>query len=256
MLMSARSTEDQLISVLADRVEALKAENASLNASLLDGCTLLYFDIPGRGESIRIALTIAHVQFTDKRLTGDEWRSSFKPTSAWGQLPMLQLKDGTMLAQSTAILRFIGRNTDSYPTDAKLSAHCDEFVDSVDDLANKVNAVGRGLELSEKELKRGEACKAGGEIYAYLQKIDQYVASHGSEGHCIGKSLTIADVLLYAMTSHVVSGFFDGVSEEVLNSFPHIQGCRRMVASIPAVAQKYTTPGPLERAFNSAKDLS
>ena len=75
---------------------------------LLKGATLMYFGIPGRGESVRLALAISGIEFIDKRIPFPEWRE-LKPTTPWGSMPVLQLTDGTTIAQQRALLRAVGR---------------------------------------------------------------------------------------------------------------------------------------------------
>ena len=57
-----------------------------------------YFDAYGRGESVRMILWKAGVQFEDIRVTGPTWhelRDSGR--LRFGQMPMLELDDGTCL---------------------------------------------------------------------------------------------------------------------------------------------------------------
>ena len=62
-----------------------------------------YFDLYAKGEPIRMALWKAGVQYEDVRPTGPSW-AEFKPKTPFGQMPVLELDDGTMLAQMNAIL--------------------------------------------------------------------------------------------------------------------------------------------------------
>ena len=41
-----------------------------------------------------------------------------KPTTPWGSMPYLVLADGTVLGQSHALFRLIGKATGLYPDDA------------------------------------------------------------------------------------------------------------------------------------------
>ena len=49
-------------------------------AHLLEGCKLVYFNMEGRAESIRLALTLSGVSFEDKRIAGKDW-AAMKPTT-------------------------------------------------------------------------------------------------------------------------------------------------------------------------------
>ena len=68
---------------------------------------LTYFNIPGRAELIRLILAQAEVSFTDERITREEF-VALKPSLPNGQLPVLNF-NGTVLSQSIAIARFLGK---------------------------------------------------------------------------------------------------------------------------------------------------
>jgi len=68
-----------------------------------------YFDVYAKGEPVRMALTKAGVPFEDIVMAGDAWKTmkeSGKPT--FGQLPLLELEDGTCMVQTTAIMNYLG----------------------------------------------------------------------------------------------------------------------------------------------------
>jgi glutathione S-transferase len=69
---------------------------------------LYYFDVYGRAEPMRMALHKYGVQFEDVRLTPEQF-GELKTTGKleYGQVPALELDDGTMLCQSAAIQRYI-----------------------------------------------------------------------------------------------------------------------------------------------------
>ena len=90
--------------------------------------TLLYFDIAGKAEAIRLALAYAHLEFENKFIKDyDEFLALKKDKLPFGQLPALHVKDNdsgteSYIVQTPAILRFIGKisNVDLYPEDPVL----------------------------------------------------------------------------------------------------------------------------------------
>jgi hypothetical protein len=78
--------------------------------------TLTFFQFSGRGEPIRLAFFIGGVDFEDKRIDMPDW-PALKPTTPFGTLPNLEF-DGAMYGQSNAQLRYVGKLTSLYPTDA------------------------------------------------------------------------------------------------------------------------------------------
>lgn len=78
---------------------------------------LTYFPFGGRAAPIRLALLAGKIDFEDHRLSFPEFGAAkaagvFK----FGQLPCLEV-DGEQVAQSDAILRYVGRLGGFYPED-------------------------------------------------------------------------------------------------------------------------------------------
>ena len=69
---------------------------------------LTYFNIQGVGEIVRLALTLGQVPFTDTRVLFPE-RPAMKPTTPYGQLPLITIDDEPPVAQSAAMLRYAGK---------------------------------------------------------------------------------------------------------------------------------------------------
>ena len=77
---------------------------------------LTYFDAAAsRGEECRLALHVAGLSFEDERLNRDQWTVR-KASTPFGALPVLTV-DGRQLAQSNAILRFIGSQHGLHPAE-------------------------------------------------------------------------------------------------------------------------------------------
>lgn len=99
---------------------------------------LYYFDIPGRGEAIRLLLRHARVPFEDVRIKFADW-PKMKPTFDLQQLPVLEC-GGERLCQSYAILLSLGRKYGYMSTCPKEAgdAVCD--MNTFEDLFNKYMA--------------------------------------------------------------------------------------------------------------------
>ncbi|KAH8051374.1 glutathione transferase [Aureococcus anophagefferens] len=81
---------------------------------------LYYFDIAGKGEGIRLAFTYCGVPFEDYRFADREEFNEMKASGRlmFGQVPALEVsplgKEVTLLNQSAAVLRFIGKLKPEY----------------------------------------------------------------------------------------------------------------------------------------------
>lgn len=103
---------------------------------------LLYFDIPGKAEPVRLAFTYAGIAFEDYRFAERAEFIALKESGKlmFGQVPALVVTQGettTYLSQTNAILRFIAKlapDSELYPSDpliaARVDAICDQEADA------------------------------------------------------------------------------------------------------------------------------
>ena len=69
---------------------------------------LYYWPIPGRAEAARVALSLANLDWEDVEIDGAMFSKMKKEGSLpWGMVPLLKTPEGG-LAESVAILRFLG----------------------------------------------------------------------------------------------------------------------------------------------------
>merc|ERR1711936_570142 len=98
---------------------------------------LTYFNLRGRAEPSRLLLAYGGIKFEDCRLTPafedpKEWLK-LKPNTPYGSLPLLEW-DGTCIAQSMAVARFLAREVGLAGRDNMEAAQIDEIIDAVNDL--------------------------------------------------------------------------------------------------------------------------
>jgi len=85
--------------------------------------TLKYLDTKGLAEPARLALTVGRIPFEDVRVSyEDVARLRAAGELPFGQVPVLEVRDAegsapTPFGQSSAILRFVGRLANLYPSD-------------------------------------------------------------------------------------------------------------------------------------------
>jgi glutathione S-transferase len=79
---------------------------------------LTYFDIEAAAEPIRLALVLSGTEFEDDRVQFADW-PAMKPTTPYGQLPLLSVDGGPSRTQTGAMLRWVGStlSTTLYPAD-------------------------------------------------------------------------------------------------------------------------------------------
>lgn len=132
-------------------------------------------------------------KFQDERVEFKDW-PAFKLTTPAGTLPLLYLGDGSVLTQSSAILRFVGTKAGLYPTDALAAARVDEVLSTLEDFVTPIVASMKET-LEVRQAKR-EAFVATGApvVLGFLQKLlekngDYFVGSAptiaGQSSECV-----------------------------------------------------------------------
>ena len=214
---------------------------------------LQYFNIEGPAEKSRLALSIAKIPFTDDRVVFDQWQS-IKPTTPYGQLPLLYMDETKCLAQSDAILRYCGRlaNDAGVPLyDSSMQLDIDEALGLVDDMLVNWRAC-LYIGMNPKSLGHPEEIKGTAEHDALTkamrerwmrEEFPRYVGFFNERfkksKYLVGDSVTIADCALIPQLRRFCSGGIDHVSKDCLEEYPEIKAYYDRFHAIPEVAAWY-----------------
>lgn len=196
---------------------------------------LSYFDFHGgRGEPIRLALTVGGIDFTDHRVGHKDW-AALKPTTPLGQLPVLKV-DGKQLTQMSAILRYVGRLADLYPSDAWQATLCDQVLCAVDALSG---------EMLHSFMVKGDAQReareqlVAGPLPRHLKALGTWLEEAGGEWFADGR-LTVADLSVAETVRSLRTGKLDHISTELVAEVaPGLVEHRERVLAVPEVAAYY-----------------
>src|SRR5689334_19545745 len=90
---------------------------------------LYYFNLQARGELIRLILAASGRSYEDIRFEMNQW-PEYKPKMILGQVPVLELSDGTQLPQSMTIARYVAREVGLGGSNNLESAKIDAVVDT------------------------------------------------------------------------------------------------------------------------------
>ena len=216
---------------------------------------LTYFNIEGAAEKIRLAFKIGNVPFEDERIDFGVWQSELKGKSKFGQLPLLTLDDKPPVAQSFAILRYIGRLCGLYPDDPLKAMYVDEACALQEDLAKALapsmyigmrpHLFGYPENLPDAEKKsiqkrlRDALIAEGGDVRRYLGYFERYLKENGGEFLC-GNSVTIADCTLLPALRQFKSGRLEGIPTTIIDEYPLLAAYYNRMMSLPAVKAHYT----------------
>ncbi|MGH8519718.1 MAG: glutathione S-transferase family protein [Panacagrimonas sp.] len=171
---------------------------------------LAYFDFDGgRGEVARLALHIGGIPFEDRRVGFKEWEA-LREQMPFQALPVLDV-DGTVVAQSNTINRYVGRLVGLYPKDDWQALLCDEVMDAVEDLDHMI---GDTIALPPDEKKRARAELATGPIPRYLQQFQLRLEAAGGE-YFADRRLTVGDLKVWMMVRWLRGGALDHVATDL-----------------------------------------
>ena len=191
---------------------------------------LTYFDAPvSRGEECRLALHIAGIDFEDNRLTRDEWLA-MKPTTPFGSVPLLDMPGHPTLADSTAILVFLGRKHGLHPKDDFEAARHESVMSYVEVLRAHVTPTMRMEDPAQKKAAR-EALAS-----TYLPTWGANVERQIGDGPFFGgAAIQVVDLKLYMTVRWFRGGALDHIPATVLSSSPKLNRVCDAVAEHPRV---------------------
>lgn len=193
--------------------------------------TLTYFDFPGgRGEDCRIALHLAGVPFTDDRVKNADWAAR-KPATPFGVLPVYE-EDGRVLAQSNAILTYLGRKHGLLPADEFEAARHLALLEAAEEL----RALVQGASPKDPDAKKAarEELKAGG-----VQRWCRNVGAQIRGPFVGGDTLSVADLKLFVVLRWFMNGGVDHIGPDAFADHPKVVGLYEAVKAHPGVVSWY-----------------
>jgi glutathione S-transferase len=196
---------------------------------------LIYFDFPGgRGEDCRLALHVAGVDFEDQRVPGAAW-AELKPTTPYGALPVLEIEGKGRLAQSNAILRYVGRAHGLHPNDPWQAAMHEALMEAVEDVRATLAPALRIKDEDEKKRVRQEL--ASGPLQRWGAHLETQIGNDGP--FVAGQELHVVDLKLRGLVRWFTSGGLDHVPTDVFANFPKLMRVYEAVENDPRVRAWY-----------------
>ena len=235
----ARIIQGEFLEVMPeyDSPDAIARENSEpprvgLEAMMANE-KLTYFDIPvSRGEECRLALFVAGVPFEDERLNRADWNERTKQ-SPYGALPILTVDGLGELAQSNAILRYVGVEHGLHPSAHWEAARHDEAMNAVEDLRAQLGPINRMKDPEEKKRAREELAKG------YLLDWAGYIEKQIAGPFFGGEKLQVADLKLFVMLTPLVKGVIDHIPADVFKPFAKLTALFEAVKAHPKVVAWY-----------------
>ena len=196
---------------------------------------LTYFDAPmSRGEECRLALFVSGVDFEDHRLQRADW-AALKPNTPFGSLPLFELPGKPVLAQSNAILTYIGRTWGLHPKDSFEAARHEAMMAHVEDLRQRISPSMRMSDEAEKKKAREDIAKN------YLPAWGKHAEAQISDDGPFfgGSSIQVVDFKLLMIQRWIRSGALDHIPTNSLDGFPKLKRVFDAVEAHPRVREWY-----------------
>ena len=192
---------------------------------------MLLYDSPISGNCYKVRLLCAHLGLPLERQALDVVDRSNRPEVLGGlnpalRVPTLILDDGRPLAESGAILWYLGEGTRFVPADPYARAQVLQWMFFEQYDHEPAIAVVRFLvvfagKADEQAELIAQRTKAG---HRALAAMEQHL---GGRTWFVGDDMTLADIALYAYTHVAPEGGFD------LEPYPAIRGWLERVAGVP-----------------------
>ena len=197
---------------------------------------LTYFDFDGgRGEPVRIAFHHGGIDFDDDRISFPEF-AEMRGSTRFSSVPTMEI-DGTVVTQTNAMLRYVGRKVGLYPEDELQAFYCDEAMEAIEDLLHRIVTT-FGLEGDELKAAREEL--ATGWLTIFIKGLDELLARGGGEYFADGR-LTVADLKVFMQTRSLANGTLDHVATDIVDQIaPALAKHRDRIAADPIVTEYYS----------------
>ncbi|XP_038049098.1 glutathione S-transferase-like isoform X1 [Patiria miniata] len=203
---------------------------------------LLYFNIKGKGQLIRLFLHDHGIEFTDDTVPDDGW-AAIKPTLPFGQVPAFWDGDFSMV-QTAAIMRFLSRKHGAYGTNDTEKAQIDMAYDGVEDFYVRYIrfiyddfAAGKDKYLAETVPES---------VLPTLQKL--LMRNKNGEGFLVGDKISFADYHLFQF----LDALMDLSALACLEAFPVLKAYYERIKARPNISKFLASDLNQKRTFNGA----
>ena len=200
--------------------------------NMKDRPQLLYFDIRGRAEPIRMVLFFLGVEFEDRQVTQEAWQE-LRSSTPFGRMPVY--RDGDVeIPETFAILNHLGRKHGLCGVTEHDRIRCDITIEAWRDYGNRVANTFGALSHSE-DARNHFLAEEQPSLLADLESF--YLERDTATDYWAGASPTIADFAAF----HLIEGLA-GQFPDVLKRFPALESFHGSFAALPKVKGYLESP--------------
>jgi len=173
---------------------------------------IIYFDIRGRAEPIRLLLEDVGVGYVDTQITLEEW-PAVRETTPFRRMPLYREGD-LEIPEAFAIMRYLGRKFDLLGEDGAAQIRCDVTIEAWRDYGNRVANIFGALSNSEsarKAFTEQEQPVLLGDLESFYLKNTK-LKKNTKVAYWAGNSPTIADFAAFHLISGLANRFPETLS--------------------------------------------
>ncbi|MFH4983758.1 hypothetical protein AB6A40_010467 [Gnathostoma spinigerum] len=201
--------------------------------------TLLYFPFRGRAEAIRLLLHFLMIPFNDVTIPFDKWLQ-VKPTTPFGQVPVLKVDHNNEtydIAQTTAILRYIGNVHNMSGDNPLTNAFIDMYGEQIQDAITAVTPYFEAVIMKSGNPKESWEELVFPNINGITGPIFEKVLSKNEFGFIVGDHLTWVDFHVAEFFHKIINSQKDDPDkdDDLLSQFPLIKKHHDMVFALPSL---------------------
>jgi len=217
---------------------------------------LLYFNIEGAAEKVRLAFILSGVEFNDDRISmpAPNW-ASIKATLPNGQVPVLYTGD-KVITQSSAMARWAARKGDGslYPVlNEDLCLKIDELIGIAEDDARdfrtciyigmKPSAFGYPEDFATTEegqamVKKIRETWVAEDLPRYMGHLTGALTKNGGP-FLTGSGITLADVWWLPRVRYLNAGIATHIPSDCLAAYPEVVAWKERMLAEPKIAAWY-----------------
>jgi len=206
---------------------------------------LYYFDIKGKGESIRLMCAYSGLKLQDHRFESRDEFKAMKEGSRlpFGQVPMLEVNGKVAMVQSTAIMRYLGKLSGLYPMkDHVLAQKVDAVMDQATDVFMGSTVLTYGLryaivDLSPEAKEKSFAHYNQTVLPDHLKRADRMVGSSATGWMAGTEEPSPADFVWYCSLTNMAAKKEISEKNKTLERFPKLKAFVEKFESLEAIKQ-------------------
>ena len=187
------------------------------------------YDYPFSGNGYKIRLALSQLSYPFEHiildlLTGDTRTPAFLAKNPMGQIPVLELEDGTFLRESNSILFWLAEDTHLMPSDKLAKARVVQWMcfeqSNIDKVLGRTRFLRRFPDFMPTTKSDWDGWYSNG--YQALEVLEAELAD---QEFLVSNTYSAADICLYGYVNCAEDGGF------VLDRFPRIRAWRDRVSA-------------------------